>query len=248
VGHLADARSSLACTQIKVATARLEKEYDAQILASLGVSIEEAEAYLRSLAVDEVQEEDRVAKRLEALGWVRGSSLAAVQLCNHPVPADEVIVCDQGRRTRDRTRRLLTWTQRLLTLECVTVSPPAPPDELSDEQRNELKELYLNKIRQLRAARPKPRWWYAGLASNMLKRHHHYRQHKTRASHQTVLSQLHGPYAFDWIQHHEAAAMRAAEELLGPRHAEYGNKRLDGGEGRGRVRKWRESVYLLEEA
>ena len=53
-------------------------------------------------------------------------------------------------------------------------------------------------------------------------------------------------HADDWIDLHEAAAMRAAERLFpGKRCKFFSNKRFKGGEGKGKVRKSRFVVYLL---
>ena len=88
--------------------------------------------------------------------------------------------------------------------------------------------------------------YYNGMSSNIPRRHNSWRQHRTAATDMRVLSLLVGEYAFDWIDVHESCAMEASARVFGERDKKFSNKLFDGGEGKGKTRKWSLAVYHLE--
>jgi hypothetical protein len=120
------------------------------------------------------------------------------------------------------------------------------PRVLQAGAREDLVARYGQIIKQMMEARGgvQSTFNYAGMTRNVRRRIGTYEQHFTEANTMTVLLTLKGPTAYDWIDHHEACAMLAAQRELGA-HLNH-NRATHGGEGKGRIRCNVLSVYLLE--
>ena len=126
-------------------------------------------------------------------------------------------------------------------------APPERDSQAWDAAKAQLVQWYVERLRAVRDAQGHtPHWYYCGMTWLMSQRHGGYRGHKTGANTMTRVSTLVGDFAHDWVDLHEAAAIAAGPQAMGPRHDEYGNKVFLGGEGKSEDRKPRYHIYVLQ--
>ena len=124
--------------------------------------------------------------------------------------------------------------------------PPAPFSiNLASEQMEEFAVDQLAALLNFMCYRAVTALWRGSYPPG---RHATYIQGKCSGSHLSPLFTLVGKSAWTWIDVYELEAINAGIELYGEPHPNFGNKSFQGGEGKGRVPKWRETVYFLERA